>query len=242
MSTIPGKSLTIEIKPKWLAQSPIAEKVLVPAPYRCRTCAMQRVYQIKGKKTKAYICPIQLLAGNVKYVRPWVHEKVHHEVGSQPAGQLHSRLEAAIVDAITKFLCSGIGHLILLQLKHQQVEFDTLAATDFPYCSEHIDDEDVKNLRTAMTLRDCSMFIRAEYDNDFEHYDGSEGDAVTVDAKLGDLDFKDVRKFDDWLEKEHMLLNGGFYAGKEVEGKVRKNDPLHCLVTEQFWQNHPHRW
>jgi inositol-pentakisphosphate 2-kinase len=51
MSPTAGLSITIEIKPKWLAQSPNAP----PNALRCRTCAMQVT---KPKDATKYLCPL----------------------------------------------------------------------------------------------------------------------------------------------------------------------------------------
>ncbi|KJR81000.1 uncharacterized protein SPSK_10631 [Sporothrix schenckii 1099-18] len=69
-------------------------------------------------------------------------------------------------------------------------------------------------LQTAMTLRDCTCFLRVTT--------GLTGDAslsaapVSVSAKLGDLDRKNGRlKLARWQAQERTLLAGGFYRGTE---------------------------
>ncbi|TDZ68198.1 Inositol-pentakisphosphate 2-kinase [Colletotrichum trifolii] len=61
----------------------------------------------------------------------------------------------------------------------------------------------------AMTLRDCSLFVRYRED--------SQGrvDAKTLEAKLADLDKKNAAwKFDEWVKKERDLIEGGWYTGR----------------------------
>jgi len=57
-----------------------------------------------------------------------------------------------------------------------------------------------------MTLRDCSLFIKMSY---------TAKGLVSIESKLGDLDFKSAVKIVDWSEKERQLLNDGSYTVKE---------------------------
>ncbi|CAK7219657.1 Inositol-pentakisphosphate 2-kinase [Sporothrix curviconia] len=66
-------------------------------------------------------------------------------------------------------------------------------------------------LQTAMTLRDCTCFLRVTT---------SDGTApsqpAAISAKLGDLDRKNGRhKLARWQEQERALLAGGYYLGTE---------------------------
>jgi inositol-pentakisphosphate 2-kinase len=75
-----------------------------------------------------------------------------------------------------------------------------------------------RNLRLAMTLRDCSLYIRVGY--------ASSGvDPSTIECKLGDLDFKSADKMDDWEDKENGLLKAAAYTRKIDED-------LGCLVAK----------
>lgn len=63
-------------------------------------------------------------------------------------------------------------------------------------------------LQLAMTLRDCSCFLRVPADPD-----------SPVEAKLGDLDKKNLAaKLRYWQQTEMRLIEGGYYDGKEVNG------------------------
>lgn len=62
-------------------------------------------------------------------------------------------------------------------------------------------------LQLAMTLRDCSCFVRIPADGD----GGGDGE---VEARLGDLDRKNgEEKLGYWREMERGLVEGGFYGG-----------------------------
>jgi inositol-pentakisphosphate 2-kinase len=58
----------------------------------------------------------------------------------------------------------------------------------------------VYDLRLAMTLRDCSLFVVVPL------RDGE------VTSKLADLDFKSAEKIDDWRDKEAALVDEGWYT------------------------------
>jgi hypothetical protein len=81
-----------------------------------------------------------------------------------------------------------------------------------------------------MTLRDCSLFIRARFDD-------PTAPVVQVESKLADLDFKHEAKVDDWREKEEQLLNGGWYLYRQgVKGESREQ----CVVAKQFKDQVPY--
>jgi inositol-pentakisphosphate 2-kinase len=58
----------------------------------------------------------------------------------------------------------------------------------------------------AMTLRDCTCFVRIPADP-----------ALPVEAKLADLDKKNwAAKLGYWQAMERRLIEGGYYEGREV--------------------------
>jgi hypothetical protein len=61
------------------------------------------------------------------------------------------------------------------------------------------------NLSTAMTMRDCTLFIRISKDSQKRW---------TVDAKLADLDPKGER-LQKWYSDEMALNHSGWYTGEE---------------------------
>lgn len=64
------------------------------------------------------------------------------------------------------------------------------------------------NLRVAMTLRDCTAFVRFPENPD--------EDDAQVEARLGDLDLKGEGKEAYWRDIEQDLINNGWYEGREV--------------------------
>ncbi|KAF2264217.1 hypothetical protein CC78DRAFT_544371 [Lojkania enalia] len=204
MSTVPGSSFAIELKPKWLAQSPTAPQHAA----RCRTCAMRASKASKaGAKSHGYICPLYLVDGNPEQIKPWIHQKVLDAM-EEP---LNPRLEDIIVTTMADYLTSGEGHKLLLYLRWLQRRLDPLKS-DFlnPRLGAPKDPPNphfwVVNLCLTMTLRDCSMFI-------IVHYDGNE---PRVESKLVDLDFKSSQKQYDWRKKELLLVNGGWYKALDL--------------------------
>jgi inositol-pentakisphosphate 2-kinase len=192
MSPSRGRSITLEIKPKWLAQSPNAP----PEAVRCRTCAMQ-VSIPKSRDT--YICPLQLLHGDSTSLRPWAHVNVMRQFDSTTGsfGELPSRLViSAITEDLLAYLTVGDGLDLLLHLSKLQNTLDPRGVLCRPQeeAGSLLFD---RNLRLAMTLRDCSLFINVSYD----------ASGVTdMICKLGDLDFKSAEKLPDWTDKEKQLL------------------------------------
>ena len=78
-----------------------------------------------------------------------------------------------------------------------------------------MDDED---FLLAMTLRDCTVFVRFP----------SEGRSEEVEARLGDLDLKSREKKEYWRRSELELIEDGWYGGKESE-EIRQ--PLVCQLS-----------
>ncbi|KAF1835620.1 hypothetical protein BDW02DRAFT_567796 [Decorospora gaudefroyi] len=201
MSPVPGRSVTLEIKPKWLAQSPNAP----PKAIRCRTCAMQ-VFRTKKKDT--YICPLQLLHG--ASLRSWVRTMVLRQVGPRAPGEDRSTIIAdnfdavvsSIVEGLLDYLTAGDGFDLLRHLLKLQKTLDPLGVLNRPQqgpCVKLFD----HNLRLAMTLRDCSLFIKVAY---------NASGVTDITSKLGDLDFKSAEKIADWTEKERQLLVENAYT------------------------------
>ena len=64
-----GTSFTIEIKPKWLVQSPDAPR----DAYLCRTCALHASRKAEKEYDGPWICPLALAAGSVPAIEQWLH-------------------------------------------------------------------------------------------------------------------------------------------------------------------------
>ncbi|KAF2114102.1 inositol-pentakisphosphate 2-kinase-domain-containing protein [Lophiotrema nucula] len=272
MSSVPQEAFSIEIKPKWLSQSPNA----IPNALRCRTCALQAS---KGGAPSDYICPLQLGLGARKIIEPWLKRKVRKTIEIEEfALEPPPGVEQKIVEHLTTYLAAGgEGHELLKHLRHLQTKHDpkgvlscdeaTVRRADRltkRYQEQHDHDEltsprisdlrstlrttegnqpgksdddftdqeidaftKIHNLQHAMTLRDCSLFIKVNYNS---------GD-ITVESKLGDLDFKSKAKLEDWREKEEDLISGGWYKGF---GTFQKSEP--CLLTASWRANIPWYW
>jgi inositol-pentakisphosphate 2-kinase len=204
MSPTAGSSVTIEIKPKWLAQSPTAP----PNAIRCRTCALQVV---KPKDPKKYICPLQLLDGSWDVVYPWILGRIDEQVSKQSTTTGTSKTmdqTNSIAAHLTTYITKGDGQALLQHLRSLQRKLDhhgVLYRARMNNSTQEIRDVFDSNLRLAMTLRDCSLFIRIQYNS-------AGADASSIECKLGDLDFKSADKIDDWLEKENELLKSDAYT------------------------------
>ncbi|CAI6340815.1 unnamed protein product [Periconia digitata] len=225
MSSIPNQALTIEIKPKWLAQSPTAPR----DAFQCRTCAMQRLRNKQGKRKRdPYICPLQLVAGNTPAIEKYVRHRVAQEMSGTNKAAADFDMEP-VVQRVTAYLATGPGHTLLeflrtLQSKHDDVGVTMRPATP-PRLATSVPTSNMADydhrLRLAMTLRDCSFFIRISFaDPD-----------MPIEAKLCDLDFKSADKIEVWWDKEKRLINGGWYTSVEP-GTT-------CAVTEAWRTNCP---
>jgi len=199
MSPIPGQSITLEVKPKWLAQSPNAP----PKALRCRTCAMQVSVP---KNRDAYVCPLQLLHGNAAILRPWARATIARQFSGTDRNPPPQAVLSTMTESLLTYLTAGEGFTLLRHLLKLQSTLDPFGVLcrprhDFKGAAlfEH-------NLRLAMTLRDCSLFIKMSY---------TAKGLVSIESKLGDLDFKSAVKIVDWSEKERQLLNDGSYTVKE---------------------------
>ncbi|KAF2677404.1 hypothetical protein K458DRAFT_423895 [Lentithecium fluviatile CBS 122367] len=216
MSAVPGVSLTVEIKPKWLAQSPNAPQ----GAYRCRTCALH------AKRTATtdlppppYVCPLQLVCGRKDLIERVIKDKLkRHSDG-------HSD---EVVETVTRraveYLVTGPGSELLAHLRHLQVELDPIGVGYRPTSGDFFDGVLLQHrLRQAMTLRDCSLFLRIPYVKP----------SLPIEAKLVDLDFKSFAKFPDWMLKEQSLRHGGWYT--DLNAGVD-----HCLIAEGWRAWVPH--
>jgi inositol-pentakisphosphate 2-kinase len=192
MSSTPGESITLEIKPKWLTQSPNAPRGAI----RCRTCAMQ---VLVPKNRHKYLCPYRLLHGDCT---SWVQTMVTRELGKSSSEAVVS----SIVKGLNDYLSIGDAHNLLMHIKKLQHTLDPLGVLYRAKIDPTLRDLFDKNLRLAMTLRDCSLFLNIAY--------GANG-LVGITSKLGDLDFKSADKITDWAEKEEELLRSDSYTAKD---------------------------
>jgi len=184
----------LEFKPKWLVQSPTAP----PKSKRCRTCAL-------AAKTKAYAKTVDTLKS------PFCPLDLTSKIPEDIA-------RAACLISLTTEVNSTrlIRWLSTTQLLHHlrdiQYRLDRTGVLD-------ANNNDI-NLRIAMTLRDCTAFVRFP--------DNPDDDALLVEARLGDLDLKGEGKEQYWRATEQGLIDGGWYEGIEDEAH---RQPLTCHLS-----------
>ena len=136
--------VTIEIKPKWLAQSPSA-----PAQARrCRTCALRAsriAHEVSNKKAitpSQSFCPLHLVSGNEAQVSTAVREILKDGPNAKlPNEPLRQRL-------VAYFIASSL----LTRICSLQQKLDPRGILR----SVPLD----KSLLTAMTLRDCTLYLK----------------------------------------------------------------------------------
>ncbi|KAF2272380.1 uncharacterized protein EI97DRAFT_212788 [Westerdykella ornata] len=195
-------TLTIELKPKWLAQSPNAPQ----GALRCRTCALQALRNSDPGKTGRddYFCPLYLSPSQrsqrpyaAKVIRTYLSTKTH-QISDQIG---HRAVLENLVSALTR---DSFG--LLRYLKQKQIELDPQGVLG--------EEVDMHNLRLAMTLRDCSLFLRCTYSPT------SPATNYRVDMKLADLDLKSPAKVDDWRSKEQELITEDWYFDKGNVGGI----------------------
>ncbi|KAL8721023.1 MAG: hypothetical protein Q9181_007799 [Wetmoreana brouardii] len=198
-----------EFKPKWLAQSPSAP----PGSKRCRTCALRAMRNVKENKKPEAIgvstdfCPLSLVSDSEAVVATAVEPILLKSRGAP----LHMVSEKA-------YALPYLHNLPLLRLlRDLQVKKDP----------KGILKADPSNLdfMTAMTLRDCTFFLKVgalhglpltDLTHSRQIPDRDHSDA-RVEARLGDLDLKtlDGNKADYWRETEQQLIDEGWYTKTE---------------------------
>lgn len=83
-------------------------------------------------------------------------------------------------------------------------------------------DMEDKDFLTAMTLRDCTVFMRFS----------SEKEDATIEARIGDLDLKSSKKEHYWKNIERQLIEEGWYEGIE---DTEDEQPLTCALYPERW-------
>ena len=202
MNKAPGVTF-VEFKPKWLAQSPSAPEY----SKRCRTCA-KRAYSNaqrarSGEPPKEGFCPLDLVSDDEKLISRAMKFIVNYRTQLSP--DAHQKLNQ---------LCKWAKHSHLLKrLRALQYLLDPKGVL--------VADPQDKKFLTAMTLRDCSLYLHVP-------------DDVTqpVTAKLGDLDLKRPSKAEYWKSIEAPLLAEGWYEGLEKE---EDKQPLDCNLFPEYW-------
>lgn len=183
-------SICIEFKPKWLTQSLSAP----PNSIRCRQCARNArstaISKTSGKKdpVSRSFCPLDLLSEDQKVITQLAYTFLSPE-----ADQI----------CIKRFVHWMQNFTLIRRLKEYQMEFDRTGVFDANPLDE--------NFLVAMTLRDCTLFLRMSDESD------------TIEARLGDLDLKCSSKISEWKKTEQELIQGGWYEGTEDEAYRQPN-------------------
>lgn len=192
MSPLSANQLGLEFKPKWLAQSPIA-----PADAtRCRTCAREAYRNGQklqaGKPISPPVCPLGLVHNDPAVVLDTI--KLLAPKWSK-SDQIRLR------EAFEKTQ-------VFLKLRKLQMDGD-------PGNTMFTNPESPK-FGLAMTLRDCTCFVRLSKD----------ATDPKVEIKLADTDEKNWEYKQEYWQKSHNnLIDNGFYHEKEMP-------PIetHCLL------------
>jgi inositol-pentakisphosphate 2-kinase len=213
-------SIALELKPKWLTQSPNA-----PAESRrCRTCALRLHRQSKdmdySQSQKPHFCPLELISGNSKAVRDVVQDLLDDGLG-RPLS-VNNDVQSVLVEYLVR-------SELLARLRENQQMLDRHGILDLAKRAEPDGD-----FLTATTLRDCTLFLR------ITRSASSEG-KLSVEARLGDLDLKvpEAGKVRQWRETEQMLVEGEWYT-KVVEqhrvGEMRAWRDLKRTWVDGQWR------
>ena len=134
------EDVNLQLKPKWLAQSPNAP----PGAKRCRTCALRASRASAGVRTATdsqSICPLGLISDD-EAVRAKAVQSTTQD------------------DLLRNFLMHD-AQALLRQLRYWQTELDKYGVLNVS------NDDGISDLCKAMTLRDCTLYVRGS-DNDIE--------------------------------------------------------------------------
>ena len=201
----PGQDLiTVELKPKWLAQSPSAPH----GSRRCRTCALRAMRTADAlanhdSSSKDAFCPLSLVSNERSKVTSAVKAILR---GRSNATTLVNEVEPHLVEFL-------LESTLLHNLRALQVKLDSDGAR-----KTNVTDE---GFLAAMTLRDCTLFLRVssraclwckEEAQVVQIPIASDG---VIEARLGDLDLKSSSKADYWRKLDQQLIDGGWYQGTE---------------------------
>ncbi|KAF4555907.1 Inositol-pentakisphosphate 2-kinase-like protein [Elsinoe fawcettii] len=190
-----GVEISLEIKPKWLLQSPDAPT----NASRCRTCALRaqriRSGRIEAKKLEKLYCPLSLLSGN----REAQLQAATAILKANKSWDWMTKGDEAFVNLMPTSIKP-----VLEKIRDYQAQFDPkgiLALNE--------DEQPSPDYLLAMTLRDCAMFLRTPKSL-------RQG---PVEVRLADLDAKmpHPEKIKRWRETEQTLVKDGWYECKEPD-------------------------
>ena len=201
----------LEFKPKWLAQSPSAPK----EAKRCRTCALRARRAVEAKEADALemkaleqklnpVTPAEILGLDMDrdegQTKSWCPLRLVEEGLQGVRDVLAIVAREQKVNITDAALDRTAAHLvdkgILTRLRDAQVKLDPRGI--------HKTDKLSWDLRSAMTLRDCSLLMKIPKSAHFG-----------IEARFGDLDLKSGEKYGKWREIEDGLLDKGWYVALE---------------------------
>ena len=134
---------TFEFKPKWLTQSPSAPL----GSKRCRTCALQAMRHHDHHAAvlpNTSFCPLKLVSGDRSHVESTLDQLSNYPYFTG------LRLDVPLWNLLVDWT---INSTLLRRLQKLQTELDPVGVLEADVTSQ--------NFRTAMTLRDCSLFVKA---------------------------------------------------------------------------------
>lgn len=199
----------IEIKPKWLFQSPSAPVSAI----RCRTCAVRLHRRLRDPAYDAADLPCPLLMASDDW-----EDRSSFVSALLPPEERDAWYVAALARWFKATPSQSGPKRLIAQLRGVQQLLDTKG----PLAASSTDED----FRLAMTLRDCSIFLRVL------KRDGRQGPKVV--AKIADLDKKNSEaKNAYWRRTEEELVHGGAYtAAYRVDAQAGRVVPVRtgCLV------------
>ncbi|KAL8721036.1 MAG: hypothetical protein Q9225_002209, partial [Loekoesia sp. 1 TL-2023] len=169
-----------EFKPKWLAQSPTAP----PDSKRCRTCALRAMRSTKDARFPELtdFCPLTLVDDKQEKIAASLERLLGHSRGAP----------LNILDFVRQLHPYFQQTPLLKLLRDLQTRKDPNGVLK----------ADPSNLDfvTAMTLRDCTLFLKIPNRDNTEAH---------IEARLGDLDLKtpDGNKAQYWRQTEQQLID-----------------------------------
>ncbi|KAK2625407.1 hypothetical protein QTJ16_004719 [Diplocarpon rosae] len=188
----------VQFKPKWLAQSPSAPA----AAKRCRTCAhvarKNAAAMRLHRPLERSFCPLDLLSPN------------YTDIYACAKAILPPEPLAANVERFARWIK---GTTLLQRLRDCQLAMDPRGTLDPDLSNE--------KLLVAMTLRDCTIFVK---------FLAAVDPGEDIEARIGDLDVKSPQKAAYWRETEMPLIAEGWYTGLESSDC---RQPLTCSLSRR---------
>lgn len=190
-----------EFKPKWLAQSGSAPS----GSTRCRNCAKEAYRNNVKDKSTGIVCTLGLFSKSRKLRLKTLASKF---VRGCDGGDISFSEAERYADRV---LDSDLYDRLIARLRDAQIEHDSEGPLSAPRTGER-----ESAFATAMTLQDCTVFVRVPSDP-----------SKPVEVKLGDLDRKNaLAKMAGWREIEKTLIRDGYYHAKESPSRK-----LECYFT-----------